>query len=182
MADDLERALEAARRGDEWGLTSLYQALNPAVVRYLRNQAGQAADDLTADTWLGAVRGLARFEGTSADFRIWLFTVARRRLIDHRRRQSRRPPLVALHEVGEPPAPLDVAETVLADMTAEAALQQLVAHLSPEQAEVVVLRVVGGLSAEEVARVTGRTPGAVRVLQHRALRRVRETIGWVVTT
>ena len=66
----------------------------------------------------------------------------------------------------------DPAELVTGRMSAQDAIAALTSALPAEQAEIVVLRVVGGLPVEEVARVIGKKPGAVRVLQHRALRRL----------
>jgi RNA polymerase sigma-70 factor (ECF subfamily) len=123
--------------------------------------------------------GLDRFVGSERDFRAWLFAVARNRLADHRRRAARRPPLVAVdgelvdavHDDGRSGAD-DPAEQAVERLSAQAAIDALVADLTPEQAEVVLLRIVGGLSVDEVATLTSRSPGAVRVLQHRALARL----------
>lgn len=134
------------------------------------------ADDLAADTWLAVARGLDRFRGDEAGFRGWLFTIARHRLIEHRRRQGRRrtDPLPSDRLDG----PVDhgwggdPAWVVLEQLGAQQAVEMLVGELAPDQAEAVLLRVVGGFHVAEVARIMGRSPGNVRVLCHRALKRL----------
>jgi RNA polymerase sigma-70 factor (ECF subfamily) len=100
-----------------------------------------------------------------------MFTIARRNVIAHWRRLRRRPQLaVDPVEMTELAAGAD--DGVDAAVLADAAVRSLVSCLPPEQAEIVLLRVVCGLTAEEVGLVIGKRPGAVRVLQHRALRRL----------
>jgi RNA polymerase sigma-70 factor (ECF subfamily) len=175
--------LSAAQSGAEWALTSLYQDLHPAVLRYLRAHEPAEADDLASETWIDAASGLTRFEGDERDFRKWMFTIARRRLLDHRRRaMRRRTDLVALEDLDGLPGEVDVETTAVDSLTAQEAIQRLVDLLPPDQAEVVLLRLVAGLSAEEVGEVMGKRPGTVRVLQHRALERLARTMGDVAVT
>jgi RNA polymerase sigma-70 factor (ECF subfamily) len=112
--------------------------------------------------------------GTEWAFRRWLYTIARRRLIDHRRRRERSPfARAGLDEFGERPASDDTEAHVLAANETEAALARITA-LPRDQAEVILLRVVAGLDVADVAEIVGKKPGAVRVLQHRALHRLAE--------
>jgi RNA polymerase sigma-70 factor (ECF subfamily) len=168
-----ETLLTAARAGEEQALAGLYRRFQPAVLAYLRTQRPGDAEDVASEAWIAAARGLGRFRGDEDDFRRWLFTIARRRLVDLRRGEARRPATVsaqgeALEGLAESP---DAATAAFESLAARRALEQ-VASLPPDEAEVVVLRVVAGLSATDVAGITGRSPGAVRVLQHRALRRL----------
>ncbi len=171
--EDFDRVLEAARAGDEWAFARLYDVLQPSLLRYLRWQEPSVADALASETWLAVAEGLGHFEGDEQAFRGWVFTIARRRMANHRRSAGRRRttpvPPDTLAEVATTEDPSDF---VMDRMSAQSAITQLASVLSPEQAEVVVLRVVGGLTVEEVARVVGKRPGTVRVLQHRALRRL----------
>jgi RNA polymerase sigma-70 factor (ECF subfamily) len=164
--------LAAAQAGDEQAFAVLWRDLQPAVLRYLRVAAPAAAEDLAADTWVSVIRGFARFRGDEQEFRTWVFTVARHRAIDWHRQAARRPagslPVALL---AERPAPDDPAAAVLEAQSTRAALA-LLAELPAEQAEVVALRVLGGLGVAEVARIVGKRPGAVRVLTHRGLRRL----------
>jgi RNA polymerase sigma-70 factor (ECF subfamily) len=90
------------------GLTLLWRDANPALLRYLRVIAPDAAEDIAAETWLQVVRGLPGFRGDQSDWRAWLFTTARRRAIDETRRRARRPtsPLDDLEPGHMPSAPM----------------------------------------------------------------------------
>ncbi len=173
MADaDLGTALEAARRGDEDGVRQLFRAFQPLLLRYLHQRAPGSAEDLASETWLAAAKGLPAMVGGVDEFRAWLFTLARNKVADHYRTAARRPaadPWAADLDVADP---VDRAEAVADDLDAQAAVRDLLQFLSPDQAEVVLLRVVADLSVDEVARLMGRSPASVRVLQHRALRRM----------
>ena len=165
--------LAAAKTGAEWAISVLYREFHPALLRYLRAQAPADAEDLASEVWLDAAAGLTRFEGDERGFRGWLFTIARRRLVDSRRRDARRRSLLrSLERSHDAP---DGAPEMPAASGAEAALA-LIAGLPRAQAEVVLLRVVGGLDAAEVGAIVGKTPGAVRVLQHRGLSRLAEQL------
>ena len=173
---DLTAALDAARAGDERGMTSLFRLLQPPLLRYLRHHAPTVAEDLASETWLAFSQVVSRFEGDGADARAWMFSVARRRVADHWRAQHRRPKLVG---VGEAPTPLvpDVADAVVAELSTQSAVEALVRDLPEDQAEVVLLRLVAGLTADEVGAILHKSPTAVRVAQHRALRRLAKTWG-----
>lgn len=172
--ESLTSVVGAAQEGSEEAFSCLFRALNPQILRYLRHHAGAAAEDLAAETWLAVANGFDRFAGDDGDFRSWLFSIARRRVVDHFRREHRRPRTVALGAVDALAPGGDFQADVVGAMSAERAVEILVRDLPADQAEVVVLRVVGGLDVDEVARILGRTPGWVRVAQHRALRRMRE--------
>jgi len=162
--------LAAAQEGSEAAFSRLWRDANPALLRYLRVMAPEAAEDVAAETWLQVVRGLAGFRGDEQGWRAWLFTTARRRAIDEARRRSRRPEK-ALEETppGWLPVSPDAADLALEQISTRSALS-LLARLPPHQAEVILLRVVAGLDTETVARMLRRSPGAVRVAAHRGLR------------
>lgn len=177
---DLDEVLDRARQGDDRAIARVYRHLQPQLLRYLRHEVQEHAEDLASETWLAAARGLATFEGDLQAFRAWLFTVARRRVIDHYRTNARRPRLVALdgsgaetygHDAMRVP---DTGDVVTARLTGDEAVSALTSGLAHDQAEVVLLRVVGGLTVEQVATIVDRTPGAVRMLQHRALRKMQK--------
>ncbi len=162
--------LAAAQGGDEQAFAVLWRDLQPAVLRYLRVAAPVAAEDLAADTWVSVVRGLAGFRGEERNFRAWVFTVARHRAMDWRRQAVRRPVVsLPVESLADRPAPDDPVAQVLEARSTQAALA-LIAELPRDQAEVVALRVLGGLGVGEVAQIVGKRPGAVRVLAHRGLR------------
>ena len=168
--------LRAAQEGDEEAFTRLWLDGNAALLRYLRVTAPEAAEDIAADTWLHVVRGLSRFRGDEAAWRAWLFTTARRRTIDQARRRSRHA-AAPIHDVPPPELPVtaDSADEALEHLSTRSAIAML-ADLPAAQAEVILLRVVAGLDTEAVARIVGRSPGAVRVAAHRGLRKLAETL------
>ena len=174
MAPDVsfDTVLEAARSGAEWAVSSMYLSLQPALLRYLRAQESSDAEDIASEVWLGVARGLRRFEGGEQDFRRWVFAIGRRRLIDHRRAVKHRRtdvPFDELHADG--PRSSEEEPASFEGVTAADALRRI-GSLPPDQADVVLLRVIGGFSSEEVGELVGKRPGTVRVLQHRALLRL----------
>ena len=163
-----DQVLDAVRKGADWAVAELWRDLHPRLIAYFRAAEPAAAEDLAADTWVDLARSLHRFQGGEADLRRFTFTIARRRLVDHRRRRfRRRTDPVAVDALADRPAEDDPASSAVS----RAALE-VIGRLPPEQAEVVLLRVVAGLSAEEVGDIVRKSPGAVRVIQHRALRRL----------
>jgi len=179
--DDLESALVRARRGEEQGITSLFRMLQPLLLRYLRHHAPAVAEDLASEVWIATSQQLTRFDGDADDLRAWMFTVARRRVVDYYRRSSRQPVTNVLDDSHEYSLPTDIAAGVVDAMSAQEAVESLVRILSADQAEVILLRVVADLSVEHVATLMGRSPGSIRVLQHRALRRLSMRWKTVVT-
>lgn len=170
--DPFEPLLAAVRQGEDWAIADLWRDLHPRLLAYFRAAERDAAEDLAADTWVDVARSLHRFEGGEADFRRFAFTIARRRLLDHRRRRFRRRT--------EPTPAEDFADRPGHEDPAAAALDHqglaVLGRLPPEQAEVVLLRVVAGLDAAEVGAIVGKSAGAVRVVQHRALKRLAEIL------
>jgi RNA polymerase sigma-70 factor (ECF subfamily) len=147
---------------DRW-VESAYREIDPALRRYMGAVAGERGDDLASQVWLEAIAASGTCQGGVEGFRRLVFTIARRRLVDHRRRWwQRRVTLMA-----DPPAGAAGGW----DGASERAVE-LIRRLPTAQAEVVFLRVIAGLSAAEVAEVTGRSAEAVRVMQHRALNRL----------
>jgi RNA polymerase sigma-70 factor, ECF subfamily len=176
IGQEFEAVLAAAQAGNEAAFSRLWRDGNPALVRYLRVMAPEIAEDVAADAWLQIVHGLAGFRGDEQAWRAWLFTTARRRMIDDVRRRSRRP-VRALEEVlpGRLPVSPDAADLAIENIGTRAAMA-LVAQLPAHQAEVIMLRVVAGLDVTTVARLLGRSPGAVRVAAHRGLRHMAEIL------
>jgi RNA polymerase sigma-70 factor (ECF subfamily) len=176
LGSSFPELLAAAQGGDEEAFAVLWRYLQPALLRYFRVAARDAAEDLAADTWVSVIRRLQQFRGDERAFRAWVFTVARHRAIDWRRQAARRPTnLVPVEQLAEHQAPDDPVTQVLEGQSTRAALA-LLAGLPADQAEVVALRVLGGLEVAEVARIVGKRPGAVRVLAHRGLRRLAKRL------
>lgn len=165
-----ESVLSGAQAGADWALTILYKDLHPRVLRYLSTREPAEAQDLASEVWLDVAEGIGRFRGDEDGFRAWVFTIARRRLLDlHRRAAVRKAKPGPIELLGGDRGIGDVEGEALASLEADAALA-LIAGLPPDQADVIFLRVLGDLPVADVARIVGKRPGAVRALQHRALR------------
>jgi RNA polymerase sigma-70 factor (ECF subfamily) len=156
------------------GAQSAVRAVYPRIVAYLRG-VEPANADLASDTWLDVAPGLVRFRGDKQALRAWAFTIARRRVSDLRRQRARKrivpTPSDLLKEAG---AVGDAEEEAFASLGTDWAFAVITSSLPRDQAEVVLLSVLGDLGANEVAGIVGKRPGTVRVLQHRALR-----AGWL---
>jgi RNA polymerase sigma-70 factor, ECF subfamily len=160
-----------AATGDRAAFGELWRVTHPGLVRYLRVLCGpDNAEDVASDTWLKVIRGLGSFSGDESAFRGWVAVIARNHATDLGRRSNRRPELLlpAMHDHDAGLA-RDTADLAIEQLSTEAALR-LLADLPASVAELVALRVVLGLEVAEVARIVGKTPGAVRVAVHRALR------------
>jgi RNA polymerase sigma-70 factor (ECF subfamily) len=166
----LEQALDRARQGDEAGFTELWRTLHPPLLRYLTVRGDEAPEDIAAETWLHVVRDLRGFRGGAPEFRSWLFTVARHRAIDQGRARASRPVVPVAEPLADRADAAPSAEQHAVEREATAAALRLVATLPPEQAEMVMLRVVAGLDVATVAELVGKKPGTVRVAVHRALK------------
>jgi RNA polymerase sigma-70 factor (ECF subfamily) len=165
----LDDALARASAGDEAGFLQLWRALQPPLLRFLRVIGCEDPEDVASETWLQVVRDLPRFTGGEEDFRRWLFTIGRHRAIDAARARSRRPATAASTGLEVMADRQLVEDQVLDGMSVQRAVA-LLAGLSRDQAEAVALRVLAGLETPDVARILGKSAGAVRVALHRGLR------------
>jgi RNA polymerase sigma-70 factor, ECF subfamily len=191
----------AARDREAAALTRIYTAYAPALFRFFMAAVGDRhqAEDLTGTAFVSAIEALPRFRGPIEALGGWLFQIARHDLYDHRRKQARsimerldgdqaadaaQIPLsprerevLGLVEValdhGRLPYPQDPVIERLESGRVVAAMRQL----SPDQREVLLLRMAGGLTAPEVAEALGKTTGAVKALQHRGLASLARILG-----
>jgi RNA polymerase sigma-70 factor (ECF subfamily) len=177
VGDDFAGVLAEAQAGNDDQFAVLWRDANPALLRYLRVLAPENADDIAAETWVHVVRGLPRFIGDEPAWRAWLFTTARRRLIDQVRVRKRHPaePLEDVSAAEMPRSP-DAAQIAMDNLATESALA-LLSKLPTLQAEVIMLRVVAGLDTDVVAELLGKTPGNVRVMAHRGLKKLEDLLG-----
>ena len=183
LGESFPSVLAAARTGAPWAFERLWQALAPSVVGYLRLQGALEADDVTSEVFLSVFTGLESFEGDEDRFRSWVFTIAHRRLVDDWRRRGRRP---ALADGGGPneqrqaeSAGGDVEDEALRRLS-EQRVRRLCDLLAPDQRDVLLLRMVAGMSLDQTAEALEKTTIAVKALQHRgvaALRRHLEREG-----
>lgn len=175
LADDFPDVLARIRAGDEEAFARLFRDVQPLLLRYLRVCAPGHGEDVAADTWIAVTKGLGAFTGDEAGLRAWIFTIARHRAVDVTRWHARRPTVSAVGQLGDEATVADPADQLEeSESTAEAI--RLIRTLPPDQAEVVMLRVVAGLKNVEIAALLHKTPGAVRVLSHRGLRRLAQDL------
>ena len=166
----LDRLVRRAVAGDHRAFASIYDEYTGRVYAYVRQRLGDPAEaeDVTAIVFLKVYEALPRYDHRGVPFSAWLFQIARNAVIDRYRRAGRLPHVSPIEEADNAPAPTDVEREVLARFDAER-IREAMELLTDEQSEVLELRFFAGLTAPEAAQVTGRTPGAVKALQHRAI-------------
>jgi RNA polymerase sigma-70 factor, ECF subfamily len=176
LGEGFPKVLRAAADGDGAAFAMLWRDTHPPLLRYLRVAAGEAAEDLASEVWLDVARRIAKFKGGEPEFRGWLFTLARRKVIDRHRYEARHPesPIGDIEPLDRA-ASDDTPSAALEDISTSAALA-LIATLPRDQAEIIVLRVVVGMDATAVAHVVGKSPGAVRVAAYRGLRALSQRL------
>lgn len=165
---DFQKVLRTAAKGDRRALAFLYAQYNRMLVRFLRAQAPSFGEDLAHETWLSVAGELRRFQGDERAFRVLLLSEARRHAAAWKRSSAL--------ERTRPVAPSELSVLTPAaigdEPVADAAVAGLLHGLSPLHAEILLLRVVGGLSAEETGAILGKSAGVVRVTQHRVLKQL----------
>jgi RNA polymerase sigma-70 factor, ECF subfamily len=164
--------------GDPQAVEQVFRELQPRLLRFLRSQESRSADDIAADVWLAVATGISRFDGDWSDFRAWVFAIARNRLADHRRTGARRRTDVVDSATFEHHHADDAPDDEALDkISAQQAATLIATVLAGDQAEVLLLRVLGDLDVDQVASMMQRTPNWVRVTQHRAVRTLAKRLG-----
>jgi len=173
VGEQFDSVLEAARSGADWAWKVLYESLAPTLLGYLRARGAPDPEGVAGEVFCQLVRDIHRFEGDEQGFRSWVFVMAHHRLLDDLRRRRRRPETPAAPETfGDLAEPGDVERTVVDRRRAEE-LRAVIETLTPAQRDVLLLRIYGELTIEEVAKAIGRRAGAVKALQRRGLEAVR---------
>ena len=166
---EFDDILHAAQAGAGWAWKRLYDDLAGQVLGYLRAQGAQEPEDLFGEVLLQIARNMAGFRGDESGFRSWIFQIAHNRVIDERRRQRRHPvdPVESLADV-LPPGPDATAGPALDVIQAEH-IRGMIERLVPGQRDVLLLRIISGLTVREIAMLMGKSEGAVKALQRRGL-------------
>jgi DNA-directed RNA polymerase specialized sigma24 family protein/anti-sigma regulatory factor (Ser/Thr protein kinase) len=152
-----ETVLTATRLGAEWALAAMYRDLNPRFLRYFEVRAPGRAGALASQVWQEVAAGLHEFEGDEVSFRRWVFSLARARVM------ALRPEEIAVNERGR------TSIEALGDAPATDAALAKLSELPPDEADVLLLALLGDLAIDDLASVTGRRPAAIRALQRRGL-------------
>jgi len=162
------------KAGDQRAATALVDRHAKAVARFVSSLgARQELDDVVQDTFVRAFASIDGFRGESS-LRTWLFTIARRLVLDHRRADRRRGEQVEVQDA-DVRTEFDPLDSLVADET-EQRMRHAVERLTPTQREVFVLRVGEGMSYKEIADTVGTTEGAARVHYHNAMRAIKELL------
>ncbi|MEU8892393.1 RNA polymerase sigma factor [Streptomyces sp. NPDC048442] len=179
LGDDAEltAAVLAAQDGNEQAFRTVYRAVHPRLLGYIRTLVGEPeAEDVASEAWLQIARDLDRFSGDADRFRGWAARIGRNRALDHIRMRGRRPAVGGDDtELTEKPAESDTVGEAMESLATHRTMA-LIAQLPQDQAEAVVLRVVVGLDAKSAAKTLGKRPGAVRTAAHRGLKRLAELL------
>lgn len=175
-APDFAATLSAAQAGDERAWRDLYDGLSGPLLGYLQGRGARDPDNLLGEVFLQLARNLGHFRGNEGALRGWAFMIARNRLVDERRGADRRPD----ESLGEEatarlPATGNVEDEALAEL-GRGRVRELLGRLTAEQRDVLLLRVVGDLSLDQVGRILGKRVGAVKQLQRRALAALRREL------
>ncbi len=166
-----DAVLAAAQADAPWAFRRLYEWLAGPVGGFLRAQGVDDPEDVASEVFLSVFAGLTSFRGDESQFRSWVFTIAYRRVVDARRARPR-------YEVAglNGHRPMASAEEHALQALGTERVQQVLSQLGPDQRDVLALRLIADLTVEQVAAALGKSPGAVKALQRRALVALRRSL------
>jgi RNA polymerase sigma-70 factor (ECF subfamily) len=175
--EEMRRLVERAQQGDRDALEELYLIHFDRIYSYLHVSVGNRhdAEDLTTQTFLKMLESIGKFRWRSAPFSAWLFRIAHNLAMDHFRARKRWQPEEEVPEpLGEeePSAELKAMQSI-----GRRSLLEMIENLSPEQQQVLTLKFVFNFANADVATVLGKSEGAVKSLQHRALVSLEKELG-----
>jgi RNA polymerase sigma-70 factor (ECF subfamily) len=161
--------IKAAQRGDPQAFAALYRSHVDRIYRYVlyRVETDLIAEDLTSDVFIRALEGLASYECGPTPWIAWLYSIANARVIDHYRRSERLSQKEVLEETTVSVDP-DLDTNIMGEFSQEV-IQDALQRLNDEQQQVIIFRFIEGYSLEKTAELLGKTIGAVKTMQHRAL-------------
>lgn len=180
MTREEQGFVESAKKGDAEAFGKLYDKYLPAIYRYvfLKISHKQEAEDITHHVFLNAWQNMRSYKFQGFPFSSWLYRIAHNAVVDHYRTQKSHISMESLEIVSEEPQ----AENVLLDTKLDQAFDlQLVktalSKLGHEEQNVLIMKFVNELSNKEISTTLGKSEGAVRVVQHRALKKLKELVG-----
>ena len=175
MGSDFDEVMAGARSGEGWAFDALFRQWNGPIAGFVRARGMADPDDVVNEVFLGAFTSIHRFRGGESDFRAWIFSIARNKIADTYRRSSRQVDTTPLLVSAEVAATGDV-EVEAERRLGQSEVEQLLATLTDDQQEVLLLRLVGDLTVAQIAEITGRRRGAIKQLQRRGLRRIESQL------
>lgn len=167
--------LAAAQVGAAWACSKLWHDHAPAVAAFLAARGSSEPDDLTSEVFLDVFARLPTFVGDATAFRSFVFSIAYRRLVDELRARGRRGDTLE-YRVDTDARRASSAEDGALQSLADQRVRELIASLAPDQRDVMVLRIIADLTVEQIADVLGKSEGAVKALQRRALAQLAKKI------
>jgi RNA polymerase sigma-70 factor (ECF subfamily) len=160
--------VDRARRGDANAFGELYELHLDRIYRYIHYRVGTVdqTEELTEHVFLKAWEAIRRYESRGLPFAAWLYRMAHNAVVDHYRASRPTTPIDSTFDIEDEKQ--NPADAVMAGVDRDE-LRQAISRLNPDQQRVILLRFVEGLSHADVASILGKSEGAVRVIQHRAL-------------
>jgi len=175
---DEQSLVHRAQQGDKEAFAQLYESHFDKIYRYVALRIGNKteAEDMTQQVFLNALRSISSFKWKGSPFSAWLFRIAHNLVVDYLRKGKKR----ATTPLDESRVSIERSPQLVAEHTLE--IEQLILatkQLTTSQREVISLRFAGELSVAEVARVMGKSEGAVKALQHSAILALRKAMSGV---
>ena len=177
---DLEAALKAAQSGDEMAFATLWRENNSRLTKFVQSRTYKSDldfEEIVSETWLNVARDVRKFKGNYSGFTAWVYSIARNRIVDASRKRDRTiRPQEELEEAFWIPSGQNIEKDFEADEGVKKIIEEI-NKLPSAQAEVLMLRVIGDLSVEDVAKIVKKNANSVRVLAHRGLTSLKEAMG-----
>jgi len=172
---DEESLVRRAKQRDQKGFAQLYEEHFDRIYRYVAVRIGDRmeAEDITQRVFLNALQSISSFQWKGVPFAAWLFRIAHNQVVDYLRKKKKQVPVL----LDEPLVSSDSNPQLIAEQSLDTEQLMLATRrLTEAQREVISLRFSGGLSVAEVARIMGKSQGAVKALQHSAIVALRRTL------
>lgn len=164
--------VQSFRRGESWAFTEVWHRYSSPVMAYLRGRGVRDAEDLTSEVFLQIFKSAPKFQGDDQAIRTFVFSVAHARYVDAVRRTVRRGTELEFNAEDHAGVAASAEVHAIQQLNTQR-VQQLLETLSADQRDVILLRIVADLSLEQTAEALGKSIGAIKALQHRALAALR---------
>lgn len=175
MLENENNYIRQAKSGQKEAFGVIYNYYLPKIYRFvfLKVSNKTTAQDLTHEAFLNAWKNLKTYESRECPFSSWLYQIARNEVIDFYRTRKKIIPLEELQEAIEEKS-LKINQEKIDTVLRLEQIKYLIKFLKPEQQDVLIMRFIEDLSSEEIAAAINKSPGAVRLIQHRALNSLKE--------
>jgi RNA polymerase sigma-70 factor (ECF subfamily) len=170
-----DAVVAAAQGGDRSAMRVVYEVLAPRVLGYLRTKGVADPEAVTGDVFVAVFTQLHRTTGGAAGLTRFTFSIAHARMVDEHRARSRVGPMVS-YDPDLDERSVESAEDAAAASISVARVRAVLAQLPEDQGEVLTLRIIADLTIDQIAQVMGRSPGAIKQLQRRAMISLRQVL------